>query len=754
MGGSAPDWQKVAFFGLVAVAMVDVVRTLRPYASSLCRKHAAPQPALAPTAASPQSDQPVASLSEDQLGFAKYACVLAEYIVNWDTPLTLGIHGRWGSGKTSLANLIRHFLTPRRGEVARQWQEDRWLIDIRRQLADAGFDLDKRLRTEVLDGLEIIPFNAWQYGSSESLWRALILQISKRLAERGLDEPAAEWTRRLYCSVSQEEKGEIKLSRAAVFLAGAQAAFAYGLSLVLPSTWLMLALRALGVRGSEQFRLSSLDDVFEGKKFTLMRKQMDSIEEFQAALRTMIEQLLASRGGPEAGRRVVFFIDDLDRCLPEVALQIMETIKTFLDVEGCVYVLLCDFNLLGQGVRAKFRGVFDDDSESVQRRGREYVEKIIQVSFQIPPSSEHGLRRYAEASLRELYENRGIPYFDVVYATVGNNPRKLKRLCRGLELAFDMMQVSLARGDGQDSASGEGQGARDTTNVQPQVVGGGAARRAAGKDTATRRQEFAKVYCLQYGWPDTLPLLHDFQARGELPPLRAPASVEALLGVDETQPVSPARAAPENLNLVAGYRAIEAYLKDNDDYRIFSDALLSVNWDKVRASGGGGIEVRNQDLWLLLGREPYFSQMNTDDLRDYIEWSGVLRETQETAEEAKIRDILGRHRDDLMRRANVVGVEVGDEVSSGRRTGRTAIRVLVRVKLPGDQLSRADLLPSKIEGTPVDVVQVGRPPAKHGPEEEHGAEPAQRSATEGPTGWSESRRPARRKAAKKRLKKK
>jgi predicted KAP-like P-loop ATPase len=121
-----------------------------------------------------------------------------------------------------------------------------------------------------------------------------------------------------------------------------------------------------------------------------MRKQMESIEEFQSALRQLVERLLERKPGEALkDRKVIFFIDDLDRCLPTVALEIMETIKTFLDAEGCVYVLLCDQQLLGQGVRAKFKELFgDEDSDAYQRRGREYVEKIIQVSFQIPPTNE------------------------------------------------------------------------------------------------------------------------------------------------------------------------------------------------------------------------------------------------------------------------------------------------------------------------------------------------------------------------------
>lgn len=52
-------------------------------------------------------DVPVSSASEEQLGLGVYADALADFVVQCDTPLTIGIQGDWGSGKTSLMNLVR-----------------------------------------------------------------------------------------------------------------------------------------------------------------------------------------------------------------------------------------------------------------------------------------------------------------------------------------------------------------------------------------------------------------------------------------------------------------------------------------------------------------------------------------------------------------------------------------------------------------------------------------------------------------------
>jgi predicted KAP-like P-loop ATPase len=159
------------------------------------------------------ADRPVTSLADDELGFAKYAYILARFIANCEPPMTVGIHGEWGSGKTSLANLIRCFLLPR---DEKEWSAGGELNDIRESLEASGHDLSEQLPSELLSGIEIIDLNAWQYTSAQSLWRALILRLLGRLEELGLGSDVSQWRQRLYYSVSRESKGEIHLNSVGV----------------------------------------------------------------------------------------------------------------------------------------------------------------------------------------------------------------------------------------------------------------------------------------------------------------------------------------------------------------------------------------------------------------------------------------------------------------------------------------------------------------------------------------------------------
>jgi hypothetical protein len=65
------------------------------------------------------------------------------------------------------------------------------------------------------------------------------------------------------------------------------------------------------------------------------------------------------------------------------------------------------------------------------------------------------------------------------------------------------------------------------------------------------------------------------------------------------------------------------------------------------------------------------------------------------------------YQDDLLAKANVVGVGVGYAQRGGQPTQDPALVVMVTQKLPPDQLHPDDLVPRQIEGVPVDVQEVG-----------------------------------------------
>lgn len=74
---------------------------------------------------------------------------------------------------------------------------------------------------------------------------------------------------------------------------------------------------------------------------------------------------------------------------------------------------------------------------------------------------------------------------------------------------------------------------------------------------------------------------------------------------------------------------------------------------------------------------------------------------------ARITAIQAQYTDQLMQKANVVGIAAGLVQRGGQATGEIGLVVLVTTKVPEDELAAEDLIPPEIEGVPVDVQEVG-----------------------------------------------
>lgn len=145
-----------------------------------------------------------------------------------------------------------------------------------------------------------------------------------------------------------------------------------------------------------------------------------------------IEKL--SAGG---ARRVVIFIDDLDRCLPKNALAVLESMKLFFDVEGCVFVVGLDKEIAEKVVAVKYRSIADEGTTELRIIGSDYVKKIFQVPFTLPPIPVGQLRACLDtiernggfgAAQRRDFRDHVRPHFEQLQGTDPVNLREIKRL--------------------------------------------------------------------------------------------------------------------------------------------------------------------------------------------------------------------------------------------------------------------------------------------------------------------------------------
>ena len=146
--------------------------------------------------------------------------------------------------------------------------------------------------------------------------------------------------------------------------------------------------------------------------------------EVRARLRQHFHDVLAATGA--ADKRVVFFIDDLDRCQPAVALSLLEALKLYLDLPGCVYVLGVDREPLEAAVGAQYA--------TLGLRTESYLDKIIQLPFAIPAISETAMDSFVA---KRLPHDLSV-CAEILAAATADEPRNVKRLANSLLINHEL----------------------------------------------------------------------------------------------------------------------------------------------------------------------------------------------------------------------------------------------------------------------------------------------------------------------------
>ncbi|PQZ92945.1 hypothetical protein CQ018_10785 [Arthrobacter sp. MYb227] len=258
----------------------------------------------------------------------------------------------------------------------------------------AMLQIGKKLRDERND-VQTIFFNTWQY-SQFDLGENLAISMLKAIAE-GLKENQPE----------NQKSGKFENLTRLILRAGRIYA-SKTVPAVLDIAGMAMAAKAVGAAietGSELMQANV--------------EEPDSVK-ILASLREAFEFAVA-----ESNQRVVVFIDDLDRLAPGRAIEVMEAIKVFLDVQNCVFVLAIDFDVVKMGVQEKY-------STSVsERKARSFFDKIIQVPFHMPVARykmeaffEQGLKLAGIENVSDDFEK----FMELSAASVGSNPRSTKRL--------------------------------------------------------------------------------------------------------------------------------------------------------------------------------------------------------------------------------------------------------------------------------------------------------------------------------------
>lgn len=235
-------------------------------------------------------DLPITKSTEDTLNRGSFAKSLAKTISQYSlsSSFAIGLYGEWGSGKTSLVNMV----------------------------LESVEDIDKNA--------VILRFNPWLCSDPKQL----IIQFFKQMATAiKLKKPSAEKAWELI-----DQYGDI-FDAASLIPGAGPAVVAVGKAL------------AKGARGRVKQRSKDLQE----SKNQIIQK--------------MIEENL----------KIIVFIDDIDRLSEEEIIAVFQLVKALADFPNTVYILAFDYDVVVRALSKVQRG-----------DGKEYLEKIIQVPFEIP----------------------------------------------------------------------------------------------------------------------------------------------------------------------------------------------------------------------------------------------------------------------------------------------------------------------------------------------------------------------------------
>src|SRR3989337_427216 len=131
--------------------------------------------------------------------------------------------------------------------------------------------------------------------------------------------------------------------------------------------------------------------------------------------------------------RVVVFIDDLDRCSPNKALEVLESLKLFLDLEGFVFVI----GLSNKPVTHLITRAY----ETTGIKGEDYIKKIIQIPIRIPSWSKENIIDLINNSIAPRLNSDYTKFLcqnsPMIAKVIDYNPRQLKRFINNVIIAFE-----------------------------------------------------------------------------------------------------------------------------------------------------------------------------------------------------------------------------------------------------------------------------------------------------------------------------
>jgi predicted KAP-like P-loop ATPase len=311
--------------------------------------------------------------TQDFLNFSVIAKTVAELISeSGEKPISIGVSGSWGAGKSSMVKMI--------GEALKLKDDDK----------------DDKEKNYVF-----LEFNAWLYQGYDDARTALLQAVSDKLLEESQKRSNSkkDLTGKVKSFISrinwlQVAKMAVPLSMGLVPGGVAVGGIA---SLINAVTNLIQNKDDKAQTQKSEAVSTAFNDLTPEIKTLLKENASKSTPQQIEKLRAEFAELLK-----ELNITLVILVDDLDRCLPPTAISTLEAMRLLLFVERTAFIIAADEQMIRNSVKAHFA-----DVELSEGLVTSYFDKLIQIPLSVPHLGVAEVKIYLVMLFAELSERRG-----------------------------------------------------------------------------------------------------------------------------------------------------------------------------------------------------------------------------------------------------------------------------------------------------------------------------------------------------------
>jgi len=259
-------------------------------------------------------------------------------------PISIGIHGDWGAGKSSVLEMVED-----------EFNSEQYI--------------------------ECIKFNGWKHQGFEDAKIALMSAIVSTLIEkRKLSEVCADKIKKVWKNINWLSVAKTAGSLALTVTTG-----------VPPIGLLTGAVETLKSNISDKDKventIESLGTFLNDSKVFEDTSMTKEFAEFQKSFTELLEE--------SSVKKLVVLIDDLDRCLPEVTIETLEAVRLFMFSNSTAFVIAADETMIEYAVKKHFPDLIDAEKNNIGKEfSKRYLEKLIQVPFRLPALGEIESKMY------------------------------------------------------------------------------------------------------------------------------------------------------------------------------------------------------------------------------------------------------------------------------------------------------------------------------------------------------------------------